>query len=1188
MTNNINDKRYGQRVLRCLVFLMMMMGVGEMWGATVTYHIINLGRLDDSGQLTTSRTEALKFTVTADNVTVGIPDKYKSPLAKNWAYYSSSNVTYNTSTKVCTFKNGPSLHVGDALENGAHVYVTYELDEDAFCTVSVEDGGIYCIKADENFYLQQTDWNGDPNTSFTSNKTLPTSADYLWKFNIVDPYQITIQTKSANSVGDYGLLTDFYLCKGNNYGDIRLRQDIAAAKATKVWSFGLLPGGTSGTYRIIVTDGATANETGMDSYGHAYINRGSGKSRYNQYSGSSYNKCDLTIEIVSAKYKFHIINNSGEEALSARTASALNAGDAITEEMIPDMLKSPAASDYKFYPTAEDAIAGTNELSSLSYSSIHLYVRYETSGSGIYLNGEIKYNLSVGGEQYLYAQDATTVSSAATLGGTKSYGWSLHGGDPYQITIRNGDNGQFVTYDVSGGEAVPTLSGTGSKFFLHQSINEKYELVAVPNEDYPNSYYTLGYDVTNHLKLYSNTNYPFGSAAIQTVFTWRPTAVVDPLPTANNLTYNGLEQALVTAGTCLHGTVKYREGTTGEYETTIPTKKDAGTYSVYYMSVGEGDYDDFVAVNPIIVTIAPKQVTVKAVNKTKVYGETDPTLTATVTGLISGESESLITYTISRADGEDVGNYTITPDGDALQGNYAISFVTGKLTINKKTVGITWGETSLPYTGAPQTPAATATGLVYNEKIGITVTGAQTNVGTGYTATASALTGSKAGNYALPSAKTTTFSIVKAPISTTIVMPEWSYGDYDASTNSPSLSYNPEEVAVTYLYKVKGADDGTYAAAVPIEIGTYTVQASIPGTDNSDAQVLTKDFTISQKSLSKDAAGSPANGITITVSKVIEGETITYPVTVTHNVLGTTTPLTQYVDDEHDYDYKVSSGSHSISGYVVTITAKNEDGIYTGKYTGFAKVAYPDPTFYLDGASWSPSVNEYAAVYLGLSDGIPTPVASGSEVKAYIVRRVNQTIGTVTVSPVEYISDATTDPPTKTNYIPKGVPVLLLSNNDNPGGFTMTSPTDDTSDITETLKNNNQLMIAPDEPSNPSVQDSPHGVAVKDAEAYVFYRGEFVLTKEGTISPGKFFLYNPNYTPSSAGGGGGGPSGVRRYLRIVVEENEDPDSMSEELRVESEGFATAEGWYTLDGRRLDGKPTRKGIYITNGKKMYFK
>jgi len=32
----------------------------------------------------------------------------------------------------------------------------------------------------------------------------------------------------------------------------------------------------------------------------------------------------------------------------------------------------------------------------------------------------------------------------------------------------------------------------------------------------------------------------------------------------------------------------------------------------------------------------------------------------------------------------------------------------------------------------------------------------------------------------------------------------------------------------------------------------------------------------------------------------------------------------------------------------------------------------------------------------------------------------------------------------------------------------------------------------------------------------------------------------------------------------------------------------AEGWYTLDGRKLGGKPTEKGIYIVNGKKMSVK
>jgi len=46
-------------------------------------------------------------------------------------------------------------------------------------------------------------------------------------------------------------------------------------------------------------------------------------------------------------------------------------------------------------------------------------------------------------------------------------------------------------------------------------------------------------------------------------------------------------------------------------------------------------------------------------------------------------------------------------------------------------------------------------------------------------------------------------------------------------------------------------------------------------------------------------------------------------------------------------------------------------------------------------------------------------------------------------------------------------------------------------------------------------------------------------------------------------------------------------SLSEELRVKSEEFSTATGWYTLDGRKLDGKPT-KGLYIVGGKVVLVK
>ena len=47
-------------------------------------------------------------------------------------------------------------------------------------------------------------------------------------------------------------------------------------------------------------------------------------------------------------------------------------------------------------------------------------------------------------------------------------------------------------------------------------------------------------------------------------------------------------------------------------------------------------------------------------------------------------------------------------------------------------------------------------------------------------------------------------------------------------------------------------------------------------------------------------------------------------------------------------------------------------------------------------------------------------------------------------------------------------------------------------------------------------------------------------------------------------------------------------SLSEELRVKSEEFATATGWHTLNGLRLSGKPTAKGLYIKNGRKVVIK
>ena len=61
-----------------------------------------------------------------------------------------------------------------------------------------------------------------------------------------------------------------------------------------------------------------------------------------------------------------------------------------------------------------------------------------------------------------------------------------------------------------------------------------------------------------------------------------------------------------------------------------------------------------------------------------------------------------------------------------------------------------------------------------------------------------------------------------------------------------------------------------------------------------------------------------------------------------------------------------------------------------------------------------------------------------------------------------------------------------------------------------------------------------------------------------------------------------------REFRLNFGNGGEASSINEELRMKNEEFATAAGWYTLDGRKLDGKPAKKGIYINTGHKVAIK
>lgn len=117
----------------------------------------------------------------------------------------------------------------------------------------------------------------------------------------------------------------------------------------------------------------------------------------------------------------------------------------------------------------------------------------------------------------------------------------------------------------------------------------------------------------------------------------------------------------------------------GEWGAEVPTFLNAGVYEVAVRATNP-NYETVEKTVTVVINRAP--VTVAAVASGKYFGAADPSLTATVTGLVAGESESLIDYVVAREAGEAVGEYSIIPAGLATQGNYAVSYEAAPFTIS--------------------------------------------------------------------------------------------------------------------------------------------------------------------------------------------------------------------------------------------------------------------------------------------------------------------------------------------------------------------------------------------------------------------------------------------------------------------------------------------------------------------------
>lgn len=141
------------------------------------------------------------------------------------------------------------------------------------------------------------------------------------------------------------------------------------------------------------------------------------------------------------------------------------------------------------------------------------------------------------------------------------------------------------------------------------------------------------------------------------------------------------------------------------------------------------------------------------------------------------------------------------------------------------------------------------------------------------------------------------------------------------------------------MFKVKGADDNTYTATAPTNVGEYTVKVSAEATAEWKAASKTFDFAIAKKELTGAATKEYDGNATMpaTLTGVLDGETVTVTITMTSkNVGATVKEVTLAGADKDNYTIKADGVTASITPIAISVEWEKEyDGskIMTGEPT---------------------------------------------------------------------------------------------------------------------------------------------------------------------------------------------------------------------------------------------------------------
>lgn len=392
-------------------------------------------------------------------------------------------------------------------------------------------------------------------------------------------------------------------------------------------------------------------------------------------------------------------------------------------------------------------------------------------------------------------------------------------------------------------------------------------------------------------------------------------------PTAKTLTYDGTDQALVTAGGTTGGTMQYSLSEDGEYTEAIPTGIDAGQYTVYYKVVGNDDYND-VAAQSVSVTIAKAnaQVTAapQAVEALAFTGQPHALVTA---GSANGGT---LVYSL-----DENGEYAETiPTGTETKTYIVYYKVLGDKNHNDTTVqsvSVSIGKAAAMVTKAPEA----VTGLTYDGQSHALVTagtadGGEIQYSTEKNGTYSTTipTGTNAGDYTV-----------------------W----YKVVGDSNHSDTQPVKVDVTIA---KATPDYTVPTGLTATYGNTLNDVTLPdgwawdAPDTAVGNVGNNTFSATYTPSDTTNYNTVTENLTVTVSaKDITGAVITLGGSLTYTGQQQTQQIASVTVDNMTVTYTVSGNTGTDAGdYTLTITGT---GNFTGEATqkwSIAKATYTGTT----------------------------------------------------------------------------------------------------------------------------------------------------------------------------------------------------------------------------------------------------